>query len=201
VSGNLTYNTSTNSIGSWTQNVSQAFELTVDMDAKTTSLNINGSPVANAQNVPFVTAGVSTLDRVSVDLGTTGTQRFGWDDILVTNAAGTVTIFNDSFTGNPVNAPPSGAVVGTWTSATLNGSVLVRSSSGNLVANPVEVRQFGGTNDVRLHGTVSTPPTAGIWKITWKSVMADPGTEYPGFIFAPIVVSGGGGIIASVEYR
>jgi hypothetical protein len=198
VSGQLTFNSPSTVIGSWTQNVAQTFELTVNMTTHTTSLSIDGSPVANAQNVAFTP---TTLSTVSVELGTTGTQHFAWDDIVVRNEAGTTTIFSDDFTGDPVNQPPDAPVVGSWFIANLNGSVLVRSTSGNLLSNPVELAQAGGTNSVRLEGTLSSSPTTGIWKIQWRSLMADPGTGYPGFIFAPVVVRGNGGVIASVEYR
>jgi N-acetylneuraminic acid mutarotase len=145
-----------------------------------------------------VSAGQSTITATAGSISGNTTLTVASPDAITPI---TVTIFNDAFTGDPVNQPPNGPVVGTWTMATTNGSVLVRSSSGNLVANPVEVRQFGGTNSVSLQGNVSTPPITGIWKIRWNSLMADPGTGYPGFIFAPVVVRGNGGIIASVEYR
>ncbi|HXG54892.1 MAG TPA: lectin-like protein [Vicinamibacterales bacterium] len=195
VSGPLTFNSFNNVVGSWTQNVAQAFELTVDMTNKTTSLSINGSPVANS------TFTANALSTVSVDLGTIGTQRFGWDNITVRNAAGDVTVFSADFTADPVDQPPAAPSVGTWTMSTVNGSVLVRAASGNLIAKPVEIAQAGGTNNVALIGTLTTAPTAGVWKIQWTSVMADPGTGASGSHFAPILVRGGGGIIASIEYR
>jgi hypothetical protein len=199
VGGRLTFKSSDTTIGSWTQGVAQSFELTVDMDTKTTSLSINGSPVNNAQNVAFT---ATALSRVGVEFGTTGTQRFGWDDVLVRDAEATTTIFSGDFTVDAVDQPPGTPAVGEWTITNQNGSVLVRASSGNLLAKPVELQQSGGTNSVNLLGALSTAPTTGVWIIQWKSVMASPGTGYPGFIFVPVVVRGSGGeIIATVEYR
>ena len=196
VSGALTFNGPTRSIGSWTQNVAQTFQLTVNMNTKTTSLSINGLAVDNAQNLPFQ---ATTLGSVSVELGTTGTQRLGWDDITVRDAAGSPPIFSASFTDDVIGQAPSTPTGGTWSIASGNGSVLVQSSSGNLMAKPVEIRQSG--NGTNLLGTITAAPETGVWIVEWKSVMADPGTGYPGFIFAPIVIRGNGGIIASVEYR
>ena len=198
VSGTLTFNSFNNPIGTWTQNVPQTFRLTVNMDAQTSSLSINGVAVDNAQNVPFT---ATTLSSLGVEFGTTGTQRFAWDDVVVRDAAGEITIFSADFTGDTVDQQPGPPAVGTWTISDMNGSVLVRAASAGLLAKPVELSQAGGVNSVRLSGTITAAPETGTWILEWKSVMADPGTGYPGFIFVPVVVRGNGGIIASVEYR
>ncbi|MBA3638250.1 MAG: hypothetical protein H0W53_03030 [Acidobacteria bacterium] len=199
VSGSLTFNSASRSIGTWTQNVAQTFRLTVDMTAQTASLSINGLALDNAQNIPFA---ATTLSSVGVEFGTTGTQRFGWDDITVRDGAGSQPVFSASFSNDVVGQAPTAPAGGTWSIANQNGSVLVRSSSGNLLTKPVELSQNGGTNNVALVGNLNAPPQTGVWIIEWKSVMADPGTGYSsGFIFAPIVIRGGGAIIASIEYR
>ena len=198
VSGVLNFNSSTNPIGTWTQNVAQTFRLTVNMDAQTVSLSIDGVSLDGVQNVPFT---ATTLGAVSVEFGTTGTQRFAWDDISVRDAAGAAPIFSADFTGDTVGQAPGAPVGGAWTIGDLNGSVLVRASSGNLMSKPVELSQAGGTNDVRLTGTIQAAPEGGIWIVEWKSVMADPGTGHPGSIFVPVIVRGLGGPIATIEYR
>ena len=193
--GSLTYTAFSNVIGTWTQNVPQTFSLTVDMTAQTTSLSIDGTPVANAQNVPFT---ATTLERVGVEFGTTGTQRFAWDDITITGGPSQSVIFSGNFNGDAVDQPPAAPSVGTWQMSTVNGSVLVRTSSGNLFNVPVEIEQFGGTNSVSLVAVPSSAPASGTWTIQWTSVMAAPGSQAA---FIPVVVRGNGGIIASVEYR
>lgn len=195
VSGQLTFNGPGTFLGSWTENVPQTFQLTINMDTRTTSLSING--VAIDAGGTFT---ATTLNSVSVELGLTSTQRLAWDDITVRNASGAAPIFSANFTGDADGQPPGAPAVGTWTIANLNGSVLVQESAGNITTRPVEIRQFGGTNSVSLTGNVVTPPSTGVWIVEWRSVMADAGTSYPS-VFAPVVVRGNGGIIAAIEYR
>src|SRR5207247_2332492 len=68
-SGPLTYNANTASpVGTWRRNISQLFEITVDLVAHTTSLSINGTPVSGAQNVAFVNTSASSIKTLSVEI-------------------------------------------------------------------------------------------------------------------------------------
>jgi hypothetical protein len=188
-------------VGTWTQNASRDFALVVDLGQKTVSLQIDGFAVPGAQNRPFVDATAVNLSRVSMELGTIGTQRLGWDNVTVRNEDPdlTTTIFNGDFTSDALNAPPGPPLVGTWTVSSVNGSVLVQPAFGDLSIKPVVLSQFGGVNSVGLAGTVNgTAPTSGVWTVRWKSNI-DPGTQGP---FTAIVVRDSSGrIVAAVEYR
>jgi hypothetical protein len=197
VSGILTFNTFATQVGTWTQNVAQTFELEVDLDNQTTKLFIDGQQAG--ATTPFVSSSVN-LSGVGSNFGTTGTQRVGWDDVTVTSADGTTTLFSADFSADTVGSPPGAPTGGSWQIANDSGSVLVRASSGNLLAQPVELEQFGGTNSVSLNAALAAPPTSGVWKVRWRSVMADPGVDYP-FNYVYFTVTGSGGYIAVVEYR
>jgi hypothetical protein len=85
--GQLTYNS--NSInapaGTWVGNTSQLFRIEVDLDAKTTSLSIDGAPVSTLQGVAFSQPAAANLARISMELGCVvpPQQTYGWDDIMV----------------------------------------------------------------------------------------------------------------------
>jgi len=85
--GNITYdsNTLNAAAGTWVQNVSQLFSITVDLGAKTTSLSINGTPVSTLQGVAFVQSGAANLASISMELGCVAppTQTYAWDNIVV----------------------------------------------------------------------------------------------------------------------
>ena len=75
---------------SWTQHVAQRFEVYVDLDAKTTSLWIDGTAVPEAQNKPFVAAATnltyfaaefSGIDAGTVGLDNVGVVRFPTPDV------------------------------------------------------------------------------------------------------------------------
>jgi hypothetical protein len=83
-SGPLTYNTQSLDVGSWQQNVSQRFEVTVDLNAHTTSLSINGNAVQAAQHQPYVNPAAANLARIAVVLNNNDIQTLGWDDISIT---------------------------------------------------------------------------------------------------------------------
>jgi hypothetical protein len=196
VSGELTFNTVENQVGAWTQNVSQIFELEVDLVNQRTTLSIDGEQVGTASFVSNAT----NLSGVGMNFGLTSTQRAGWDDVTVTSADGTVTLFSADFSADTVGSPPGAPTGGTWQILNEAGSVLVRSSSGNLLTQPVELTQLGGTNSVSLNGILAAPPTSGVWRVRWRSVMADPGNQHPSN-YVYIWVLGSGGQIAVVEYR
>ena len=201
--GDLTYNSKPNApltyVGSWTQGVAQTFELTVDLVAKTTSLSIDGTTAA--VNVPFYQVEADAFNTVGVELGTTGTQRFAWDDITVETAAvpSPGLTFAGNFNSDTIGASPSiSPTGGTWTISETAGTVQVQTASGNLGDKPVELTQNGGTNSVSIHGVLSPTLTTGVWKIRWKSLMAAPGNQGP---FVAIAIRSGSLLVAGVEYR
>jgi hypothetical protein len=188
-------------VGAWTQNVTRDFALAIDLDQKTVSLQIDGLAVPGAQNLPFVDATASNISRVAMELGTTGTQKLGWDNVGIRHEDPdvTTTIFSGDFTGDTVNAAPGAPATGTWTIGNLNGSVLVQAAFGDLSSKPVVLSQFGGINSVSLGGNVAgTAPATGVWTVRWKSAI-DPGSQAP---FTVIVVRDSNSrIITGVEYR
>src|SRR2546427_2097585 len=58
---------------SWVSDISQLFEIIVDLDAHVTSLRINGSAAAGAQNVPFFQS-TAVKDRKSTRLNSSHSQ-------------------------------------------------------------------------------------------------------------------------------
>jgi hypothetical protein len=71
----------------WSQNVSQTFTLTVNLDSRTTSLSINGTPVSAAQGIPFVDANATSLQRVAAEFTRIDAQTVGWTDVKVSRLA------------------------------------------------------------------------------------------------------------------
>ncbi len=71
---------------SYTTDVSQYFELTIDMDAKTTSLSIDGVPVAVAQNAPFYQSSASNIGQMNFEVGYTTAQAYALDDMKIVSA-------------------------------------------------------------------------------------------------------------------
>ena len=167
--GTLWFNGS--QVSAWTQNTAQQFSVTVDLGTQSASLNIDG--IAVASSVPFFQS-TAELATVNMEMGGTGTQILAWDDVVV---SGLSTIFSADFNSDVVGSPPGSPAIGAWTVLASNGSVLVRSSSGDLTNQPVELEQFGGVNNVTLRGTVTTAPTTGTWTVTWRSLMNTPGSQ------------------------
>lgn len=72
----------------WVRNVKQKFDITIDLDAKTMSLSINGipaQPLAKTQNIPFTATDVAAVQAefTGIDSGVVG-----WDNINVVRLAG-----------------------------------------------------------------------------------------------------------------
>ncbi len=82
--GRITLNSQTNVIGSWTRDVAQTFEMTIDMDKRTTSLKINQIAVPGAQAVPFKSpSGPAALEQITIHAGGSTPEVHAWDDIEV----------------------------------------------------------------------------------------------------------------------
>lgn len=82
--GQITLNNQTNVVGSWTRDVAQTFEMTINMDKRTTSLKINQVAVPGAQDVPFQSpSGPAVFDRVNIHVGGSTPEVHAWDDIEV----------------------------------------------------------------------------------------------------------------------
>ena len=82
--GQITLNSQTNVVGSWTRDVAQTFEMTIDMDKRTTSLKINQIAVPGAQAVPFQSpSGPAVFDRINIIVGGSTPEVHAWDDIEV----------------------------------------------------------------------------------------------------------------------
>lgn len=81
----LNMNGSDNPIGTGYQAVvAQLFELTVDMVAETTSLSVNGEPVAEAQNLPFLEVNqTGSFENILFVAGGAEFMTFYLDDLLV----------------------------------------------------------------------------------------------------------------------
>ena len=75
----LLYNGS--NVGTWNKDDKQSFEMIVDLNAKTTSLRINGSLVASG--VPFVNNAAANLASIGAEFAG-DTKKVGWDDISIT---------------------------------------------------------------------------------------------------------------------
>jgi len=70
-------------VANWVQNVSRNFRIHIDLNAGTTSLYLDGDPVAGAQNVSFL--GTKTnFATVSADFRGIDSGLMGWDNIIVT---------------------------------------------------------------------------------------------------------------------
>ena len=85
--GELTYN-SVGGVGptlpvTYTPDVDQRFEISVDHVAKTTSLSIDGVAVPGFQNVPYAEAAATGLARLGFEAGGTVAQQFAFDNIAI----------------------------------------------------------------------------------------------------------------------
>ena len=81
--GSLRYNNTVLPSVSWVSDNSQLFEIIVDLDARVTSLRINGSAVTGAQNVAFFQSAAANVASLNFETGGTSAQTFAWDDIRV----------------------------------------------------------------------------------------------------------------------
>jgi hypothetical protein len=70
-------------VGNWVQHTPSAFKITVDLDAHTTSLTYNGSPVAAATGVAYVNTNAANLATISADFRGIDSGVVGWDEIKV----------------------------------------------------------------------------------------------------------------------
>jgi hypothetical protein len=89
-SGPLVYATRSGQIQTgvtWSQNVSQTFTITVNLDTRATSLSINGTPVSGAQGVPFVDARATNLQRVAAEFSRIDAQTVGWTAVKIIRLA------------------------------------------------------------------------------------------------------------------
>lgn len=82
----LAYNGATLPV-SWLQSVAQSFEVVIDLGAKTTSLRIDGAPVAGFQSVPFVNAAAADVATIGAEFSGIDAGIVGWDDIAITKVA------------------------------------------------------------------------------------------------------------------
>lgn len=82
----LAYNNATLPV-SWEESVAQAFEIVVDLGTKTTSLRIDGVPVAGFQNVPFVNPAANNVGTVAAEFSGIDAGIVGWENITVTKVA------------------------------------------------------------------------------------------------------------------
>jgi hypothetical protein len=87
------------------------------------------------------------------------------------------TIFHATFASNLFFFPPGTPTVGSWTTNTAAGSVLVVPSSGGLLNKPVELRQTAGLpGGVDLFGKIEClfPPASGHARVYWRSMVRSP---------------------------
>lgn len=89
--GALTYNSNTLNApaGTWARDVSQLFEITVDLNQKLTSLSIDGAPVVSLQGVAFV-QNAANIGQINMELGcviSEAPQTYAWDDIVVSRVS------------------------------------------------------------------------------------------------------------------
>jgi hypothetical protein len=113
----------------------------------------------------------------------------------------------------PTVGPPSGPEVGSWIRAFADppGSILVQSSVGDLLTNPVVLSQGGGAcalcGGLDLWGQLnSSAPgvyaTNGVYKVTWESLQSGPSLKKAPFVLrsSPSTGNPAGDTIAIVEY-
>ncbi|MGH7561209.1 MAG: hypothetical protein ACRENB_09315 [Gemmatimonadales bacterium] len=79
--GPITFNGQALAGQSWARNVSQLFEVEVNLVTQTTTLRINGVTVA--QNVAFVNALATTLATIAIEIFGNDVQTIGWDDVEI----------------------------------------------------------------------------------------------------------------------
>jgi hypothetical protein len=87
------------------------------------------------------------------------------------------TIFHASFSADSVSLSPGTPTVGSWTTNTSAGSVVVVSSSGWLLNKPVELRQTAGLpGGVDLFGRIECllPPASGHAIVHFRSMVRSP---------------------------
>ena len=82
----LAYNSVTLPVA-WAQSVAQSFEVVVDLATKTTSLRIDGAPVAGFQAVPFVNAAATDVGTIGAEFSGIDAGIVGWDNISITKIA------------------------------------------------------------------------------------------------------------------
>lgn len=82
----LAFNGATLPVG-WLQSVAQAFEVVINLGTKTTTLRIDGAPVAGFQGVPFVNAAATDVSTVGAEFTGIDAGIVGWDDITITKVA------------------------------------------------------------------------------------------------------------------
>ena len=73
-------------VGTWTANVSQLFELTIDLTAQTVSLRIDGESVVPGFPIGYVQSSATDLASLIMDFGGTGAYGVAWDDIEIAAA-------------------------------------------------------------------------------------------------------------------
>ena len=78
----------------YTADVDQLFEITIDFVARTTSLSVDGVALAGFQGVPFVnpSSTVGDLRRIGFEAGCITTQDFAVDDIKAESPCGAVPV-------------------------------------------------------------------------------------------------------------
>lgn len=84
----------------YTPDVSQYFELTINLDTKTTSLSIDGIPVPLCQNMNYYETGASDLAQMNFEVGYTTEQAFALDDLMIRSTRVTAEIDIDPDTLN-----------------------------------------------------------------------------------------------------
>jgi hypothetical protein len=80
---NTSKNNNNTFVDNWVQHVPRSFRIRVDLDAGTTSLFLDGNPVAGAQDVAFLSS-AANLATVSADFRGIDSGTMGWDNIIVT---------------------------------------------------------------------------------------------------------------------
>jgi len=88
-------------------NVPQLFELTIDLVAERTSLSIDGSPVPEAQNLPFVQSNLTgTFQNILITGGGTEYPDFIIDDLEVIATCGSVPVNASTWGGLKIRFEP-----------------------------------------------------------------------------------------------
>jgi hypothetical protein len=67
----------------YTQDVSQFFELTIDLDAQLTSLSIDGFPIPMCQNMAYYQPSAVDLAHMNFEVGYTTHQAYALDDLKI----------------------------------------------------------------------------------------------------------------------
>ncbi len=101
--GNLLQYNTTTLTETWAVGISQLFEITVDLDAKVTSLSIDGVP--SIQNEPFFLP-ADDLERISIEMGGTQSQTLAWDNIEIQRKSlRKILIYGPTMNAPTVNSP------------------------------------------------------------------------------------------------